>query len=503
MNAAQRNQLLTIFDGRRGAIADAWYQAIEPTSFPSVGPADVRRRLDALVEQAITTLLAEPFKRRQGQTIGAALAEIHFVQPETLSRTLNTLHQALTEPLTDEQKLTLQSRLAEMLSEIAAGFFEQARTMILGEQEEIRGALSIAHQHAETALRQSEERLQQVITNAPIVLFALDADGVFTLSEGKGLAALNLKPGEVVGRSVFDVYRDMPIVLDQARRALAGETFDAVMEVAGLVFEIWYAPFHDETGAITGAIGVAMDITARKRADEERRAFEQLRTDFIANISHDLRTPLHHIKGYALLLLQRGSKLDDQTRQDFLQTISDASDQLTRLISDLLETSQNTTGDLKLQIKNIQLDKLVRSVAQRWRGISSHQFAALVPADVPSVPADRGRIEQVLDNLLTNVVRHTPEQTSAELSLEITNDELVISVIDHGPGVAAEHLPHLFERFYQVEPSAGGPRRGSGLGLFICKRIIEQHGGRIWAEPTPETGTTVRFTLPRSGNTNI
>src|SRR3712207_4609785 len=118
MNTAQRTDLLTIFDGRRGVIADAWYQEIEATSFPSLAPADVRLRLNALTEQAITILLAEPFDRRHAQTIGAALAEIHFVQPDTLSRTLDVLHQAFTTPLPDEQKLALQSRLAAMLSEV-------------------------------------------------------------------------------------------------------------------------------------------------------------------------------------------------------------------------------------------------------------------------------------------------------------------------------------------------------------------------------------------------
>jgi diguanylate cyclase (GGDEF)-like protein/PAS domain S-box-containing protein len=127
---------------------------------------------------------------------------------------------------------------------------------------------------AEEALRATEERLHSVVASTPIVLFALGLDGVFTLSEGKGLEALGLKPGEVVGQSVFDVYRDVPQIVENIRRALAGEALDAVVEVAGLVFESWYSPLRDQEGEITGVIGVATDITERKRAEEALRESE-------------------------------------------------------------------------------------------------------------------------------------------------------------------------------------------------------------------------------------
>jgi len=130
----------------------------------------------------------------------------------------------------------------------------------------------IERKRAEEALRESEERLHTVVTGASIILFALDQNGVFTLSDGKGLDALGLKPGQVVGQSVFDVYRDVPKILEANRRALTGEVFTSIVEVAGLVFETRYSPLRDENGRVAGVIGVSTDITERKRAEEELKA---------------------------------------------------------------------------------------------------------------------------------------------------------------------------------------------------------------------------------------
>ena len=121
----------------------------------------------------------------------------------------------------------------------------------------------------EKALRESELRLRTVVSNVPVVLFALDREGVFTLSEGKGLEALGVAPDEVVGTSVFELYRDEPEILDNIRRALAGETFSASTEISGVAFGTWYSPIRGEDGEVAGVIGVSVDVTGRKRAAEE------------------------------------------------------------------------------------------------------------------------------------------------------------------------------------------------------------------------------------------
>jgi PAS domain S-box-containing protein len=152
----------------------------------------------------------------------------------------------------------------------------EARIAVSGNDEVLAIVRDITdRKRAEEALRESEERLRTVITNAPVVLFAIDRQGVFTIVEGRGLSGLGLRPGQNVGRSVFDVYRDVPEVIDAARRALAGESFTAAVEVAGLTFEGHYGPLRDQCGRICGGIAVGTDITERKRAEEALRESEE------------------------------------------------------------------------------------------------------------------------------------------------------------------------------------------------------------------------------------
>ena len=477
-------------------IAASWYRAIAPTGFTSLAPYALQQELAALTEQVLEALLADPLDRAQAREVGVALARMNFVHPDSLSRTQEVLTREILAALSPAQTLALVPDLAVLLGEVGAGLLARTRTMILDEQEAVRAALFNAYQAAEAARRASEERLHTVVANVPIVLFAVDRAGVLTFCEGKGLEGLGLRPAACIGQPV-DAFGAGPLLLNHVRRALDGESFREIVEQGGRAFDTWYAPLRDQHGVVDGVLGVAVDITERKRAEEEQFAFEQLKAEFIANISHDLRTPLHHIKGYASLLLQHAARLDEQTQHEFLETITTASDRLDRLIRDLIETARMTGGTLTLQRERVRLDTLVRSVIQRWQGISSHRFTVRSCPTVPPVLADAGRIEQVLDNLLTNVTRHTPDGTAAEVDVQPVDQEVVVSVVDHGPGVGNEHLPRLFDRFYQVEPHQGGQRRGSGLGLAICKWLVEQHGGRVWAEGTPGGGLTVHFSLPR------
>jgi PAS domain S-box-containing protein len=214
---------------------------------------------------------------------------MNFVHPDALSRTQEVLARELLAGLSPAQ--TLAPDLMVLLGEVGAGMLARTRTMILNEQEEIRAALFNAYQAAEAARRASEERLHTVIANAPIVLFAVDRAGVLTFCEGKGLEVLGLRPDAGVGQGIFDVYGSSPAVADHVRRALDGEALRAIVAEGGQAFDTWYAPLRDRNGAIDGVLGVAVDITERKRAEEERLAFEQLKSEFVANISHDLRTP--------------------------------------------------------------------------------------------------------------------------------------------------------------------------------------------------------------------
>ena len=261
-----------------------------------------------------------------------------------------------------------------------------------------------------------------------------------------------------------------------------------------------------ENDVVVGAVVIFSDITERKRVEQERAAAEALRqtevlkAQFFAAISHDFRTPLHHIKGYASNLLQNGANVPAETQIEFLNIITDEADTLISLLVDLLSTSQIDTDALKLTLTTVQVDQLVRTTVQRWHGIESHRFTVVAPPSVPPVAADGVRLLQVLNNLIGNVVRHTPSDTEATIEVIVQRQEVIVAVRDKGPGIGDEHIPHVFERFYQATPH-GVSRGGHGLGLFICKSIIERHGGRTWIETGQGFSTSVCFALPRRVHT--
>ncbi len=207
------------------------------------------------------------------ELIGKNFAEIGIVMPQILPKVLEEFELVMAG---EERPPSEWDIVRKDKSHLTV----ELNTRPIRREEKVSGVQIIARditerKRAEEARRGSEERLRTVVTGAPIVLWALDRDGVFTFSDGKGLNALGLKPGEVVGRSVFDVYRDVPQILEYNRRALAGEEFTSIVEVAGLWFESWYSPLRDQNGEVSGVIGVAIDITERKRAEEALRKSEE------------------------------------------------------------------------------------------------------------------------------------------------------------------------------------------------------------------------------------
>jgi PAS domain S-box-containing protein len=380
-----------------------------------------------------------------------------------------------------------------------------------------------AYKQAEDELRERQLRYRFLIEHSTDMLARHALDGRYLYVSSACQTLLGYSSDELLGRSPYTLLHpeDIP-ALRQAYTALLERHEMCTVSYRirrkdgrYLWFETSCRAFHAaETNTILEIYTSSRDVTERKRAEEERaqlfmreqraqaeaevlRKTDRLKSELIANVSHELRTPLHHIKGYASTLLRPRLPFDETTTQEYLRIITEESDKLERLIVDLLDTSRIESGALSLDIDSVQLDELVRKAVQRWQGIEAHVFGLCIPDIVPPIAADPYRIGQVLDNLLANVVRHTPSHTLTIVSIDVSREQLLVSVADQGPGIGAEHLPYLFDRFYQVDPQSYRRRRGSGLGLFICKGIIEQHGGSIWVEMLPDVGTVFRFTLPR------
>lgn len=233
----------------------------------------------------------------------------------------------------------------------------------------------------------------------------------------------------------------------------------------------------------------------------ESKKLEKLKSDFIANVSHELRSPLTIIYGYSQILERT---LSDEELLYYAAAISDESRHLTRLVEDLLDFSRIEAGRLRLNLEWCDLSQIILETVKVYEGCSQKHTIRLnlLPSALP-VRADPARIRQVLTNLLNNAIKYSPEGSpievtlTTEAALEGGRMEKIarVGVRDEGPGIAPEHHQHIFERFYRVNPSPAGGE-GVGLGLAISKAIVEGHGGKIWVESEPGKGSTFYFTLP-------
>ncbi|HQU38004.1 MAG TPA: HAMP domain-containing sensor histidine kinase, partial [Anaerolineales bacterium] len=219
----------------------------------------------------------------------------------------------------------------------------------------------------------------------------------------------------------------------------------------------------------------------------------QLQEDFVSTISHELRTPLGFIKGYSTSLLRKDAAWDDVTRDEFLTIIDEEADRLSLLIENVLESARLQSKTLTLRFQPLRLDAILRDVVMRIRSHYKDLEVNIEANSTPSIHGDGVRIAQVFENLVTNAIKYAPG-APITVSLSSKGDAVMVMFKDGGPGIEAEALPLIFERFYRVKSEKSVT--GSGLGLYICKQIIQAHRGKIWAESTPGNGVAFFIELP-------
>jgi signal transduction histidine kinase len=227
------------------------------------------------------------------------------------------------------------------------------------------------------------------------------------------------------------------------------------------------------------------------------READRLKTELLANVSHELRTPLASIKGYCTSTLHFYNRLTDDEKLDSLREIDRASDRLAELVENLLELSRLEETGFKIDKELTRIEPVITATVEDMkRKAKEHRFAVCVTKPLPAVEADPRRLRQVMDNLLSNAVKYSPPGAEVAILCKAKGKEIVVGVQDQGVGIAPEEQVRIFERFHQVTMPGGGKPSGAGLGLTICKRIVEAHGGRIWVESEVGKGSTFYFTLP-------
>ena len=284
------------------------------------------------------------------------------------------------------------------------------------------------------------------------------------------------------------------------QRKKRGRSF--VFEQDGRIFAIRYDRFKDEDAADIGIIIIIQDIT-------ERQKLEDMQTDFVANVSHELKTPLTNIKSYTETLLD-GAIDDRDTADHFLEIINSEADRMNRLVKDLLQLSRLDNNQDITNIKETNAVMLVDTAVTKIQITAAGKKQQLNKlydnAKDIRVNVDRDKFEQVILNVLTNAIKYTEEGGRIDVDVFEQAGSCKIIVSDNGIGISAEALPRIFERFYRVDKARSRAMGGTGLGLAITKQIVENHGGTITAESAEGKGTKMIIELPlalRKGVRNI
>lgn len=361
--------------------------------------------------------------------------------------------------------------------------------------------------HTEEQLLATQSQLNLLISNLPMGIWSIDSNGIILFASGMALKMVGLKPSKIKGKHIEQVYQGLPGILERMKKALAGETIQAVDEIEGFFFKSVNMPTIDESGTVTGVSGFAFDITdsvlnerelvaAKELAEQSVRVKEQ----FIANISHEIRTPMNGIIGLTNVLQKTGL---DQEQKKYLKAIQTSADNLMIIINDLLDFSKMAAESFAFDFLDFsvrELGKDLQLLMQQRVEERGNSFTLEVDPAIPEViQGDPIRLRQILLNLIGNAAKFT-EKGQIKLIVDLKEDRdedvlLEFTVEDSGIGIPEEKLEAIFESFNQGSNDTTRKYGGTGLGLTISKSLVELQGGTIVVRSKPMAGSSFSFTL--------
>ncbi len=262
------------------------------------------------------------------------------------------------------------------------------------------------------------------------------------------------------------------------------------------------APFSDDDLTLMQSVASQAAVAVEnlllhdeiKSANALLKEYDRRKSEFVGIVAHDFRRPLMAIRGFAELVMEE-SDLPIETRREYMGTVIVETDQLARLADDTLLITRIETGEISYDWREVELGPFILETIPL--GLAEHSVLTDIPRDLAPIVADRDRLRRVLTNLLSNAVKYSPEGGAIDIRCRQRNGDVVIEVRDHGLGIPGDQIASLFQKFQRVQAEAHMRIGGSGLGLYICRLIVEGHGGRIWVESEPGQGSTFAFSLPR------
>ncbi len=360
----------------------------------------------------------------------------------------------------------------------------------------------------ERALVETEQKLNAVISKSPLILFSINESGAFTLFKGKAMESLSLEEGDVIGKSVFEIWNRLPVKLQDVKNALLGKEFTTLTEFSNRFFEVHYMPSRSTEGSFTGVMGIATDITGHKEQEQELRnqvilstETQKIKEQFLANMSHEIRTPIHGIIGITKIVLQ--SELNKE-QNNYLNAIKKSADNLLVIINDILDFSKIEAEKMTFENTCFNLRDLINTIMELFKTRATEKKIKLVFADDVEIPqlikGDPVRLTQIINNLLGNAIKFTHDgSVSLVLQKVESNDKCTVvgfKVKDTGIGIPQNKLATIFDSFSQAGNDIARKYGGTGLGLSIAKKLVELQGGTISVESTVNVGTDFLFNLP-------
>lgn len=363
----------------------------------------------------------------------------------------------------------------------------------IGELADSFNTLTKRVQEAQAMTEGERRKLSSVLAYMTDGVIATDRRGKVILINTPAEKMLRVKHESANGRSIIDV-------LD------IGDTyqFEDLMEVDGsltmdrstldkpYVLRANFSVIQRETGFNNRVIAVLHDITDQEKVDQERR-------DFVSNVSHELRTPLTSMHSY-LEALSDGAWEDKEIAPRFLEVTQNETERMIRLVNDLLKLSRMDGGREQLEKSFVNFTDFFNHIIDRFEMMKKEtiMFKRHIPREPVIIEIDEDKVMQVLDNIISNANKYSPDGGRISFYLKKFEDEIEVSIADEGLGVPDEDLANVFDRFFRVDKARSREMGGTGLGLAIAREVIEAHGGRIWAERNKTKGTIIKFTLPYS-----
>lgn len=364
----------------------------------------------------------------------------------------------------------------------------------IGELGNAINAMADSLQVQMTRIQQNENQLESVLDNMINGIVMIDLNGKIVLMNRRAEEVLGFSARDLVGRHYAEAkqqYELSQMIQEglKSKQHLREEiTFYFPEE---RLLELNLVPIHPEGNDFSGVLLVLQDVSAIRR-------LERMRSEFVANVSHELKTPITAVKGFAETLLG-GAVNDEETARSFLQIIFDESDRLNRLIGDILELSKIESRRVPLVFSPVEVDTFVHKSIKLMESEAVRKRIELSMNIEPGlyVEADEDRLRQIIMNLLSNGINYTPEGGRVSLKVEgLGDDHIRIQISDSGIGIPKKDLPRIFERFYRVDKARSRSSGGTGLGLSIVKHLVELHKGTITVTSDVGVGSTFTIELP-------